>query len=246
MEKDYFINTIKEQYSIHGNALYEINNKFITDNMTSSNEKITPINISNIERGKFYLMYYDLSGKSSMMEKINPIFIIDWFDINNTRTLYAVSTNFIPISIRTIFFNNIINFNLDIIEKNKEKDINNELPFDNINFYNIYKLLFSIGFEWAIRKFDYKLINKIYTISSDILPEFITMSTARIIGVDDGKLIEIWQKKISEQDQRKQKMISELLGDYNKLNKSINDSYLTLDKRANNIEKSLQIIKKFK
>lgn len=244
MKTDYFKDTIREQHKLEGGNLYRTNYEYVTNNINDSRSNvIVPVNLSSIEKGKFYFMLYDLQGKSSKMEKFNPLFVIDWNDENNTRYLYAVSINFIPVSIRTVFFNSLCNFNLDTIEDNKKLTVEKQESFDNINFATIYKLLYSIGFEWSIRKFDCKLINKIYGVSTEILPIYITMSTAQMTGVDDGKIIDIWHKKIQEQEQRHNRMIKELVGDYEKMNKELTNAYKSVDVRNDNLEKSLQLMK---
>ena len=245
MKENYLKDKIKEQFVTEGNKMSVTNAKIITDNINdTTSENIQSTNLSSIEKGKFYFIFYNLQGKSSNMEKFNPLFVIDWIYQDSTRYLYGVSINFIPVSIRTIFFNSICNFNLDTLESNiKEKNIDKQKSFTNINFTNIYKLLYQIGFEWSIRKFDCKLINKVSEISMGILPEFITMSTVQMTGVDDGKLIDIWHKKIKEQEERHNKLIEELLGDYKKIEKELSSTYMTLDNKNSNLEKSLQMIK---
>lgn len=245
IDSDYLKTEIKKIYDEYGNNMYQKNSDFIIEQINTNSDFVIPTTISNIEKGKFYFIFYDLAGKSSKMEQFNPLFVIDWFDINNTRYLYAISLNFIPVNIRTLFFNMLINYNLDIIEKNiSQINILDEYALKNINFTNIYKLLHSIGFEWSIRKFDYKLINNVYNISIKKIPQFITMSTSKLTGVNDLKLVEIWQKKIKEQEIREQKMINELLDNYNKLENELNNKYLSIDNRNDNLEKSFELIKK--
>ena len=244
METDYLKDTIKTQFQSIGSSMYNVNAEVITDGLNSSNSKdILPINLTAIEKGKFYFMFYDLAGKSSKMEKFNPIFIIDWNNQDGTRYIYGVSINFIPVSIRTVFFNSLCNFNLDTVNKNTELETKQQYAFKNIDFANIYKLLRAIGFEWSIRRFDVKLVNKIYEISMNILPVFLTMSTAKLTGVDDLKLIEIWNKKITEQESRHNQLMKKLLGDYEKMEQELTDAYKTVDEKNTNLEKSLQLIK---
>jgi flagellar capping protein FliD len=243
MKEDYLKDTIKEQFKEVGAMMYKTNAEVITDGLNGSSPDIVPINMSSLEKGKFYFMFYDLAGKSSRMEKFNPLFVIDWIDMDSTRYVYAVSINFIPISIRTVFFNKLCNYNISRINKNVDLDTEGQYSFENIDFTNIYKLLYTIGFEWSIRKFDCKLINKIYAISTNILPTFLTMSTAGLTGVDDSKLIEIWNKKIQEQELRHKKLIKEILGDYKNMEQELTKAYSTLDSKNSNLEKSLQLIK---
>lgn len=244
MEKDYLLDTIKTQFQAEGSAMYKTNTEYITDGLNGGSEEIVPINLVNLEKGKFYFMFYDLKGKSTKMEKFNPLFIIDWNDQDSTRYIYGVSINFIPVSIRTVFFNSICNFNTKILEDNNKIETEQQYALENINFANIYKLLYSIGFEWSIRKFDAKLVNKVYNISTNILPTFLTMSTAQLTGVDDGKLIDIWNKKIKEQEERHNKLLKDILGDYKNMQKELTKAYESVDTRNTNMEKSLQLIKK--
>jgi len=243
MIKDYLKYEIKEQFKLEGSKIYSNNASFITNEINDNNSKlIQQVNLSSMQSGKFYFMFYDLAGKSSKMEQFNPLLILDIFDINNIRTVFAVSLNFIPVSIRTVFFNNILNYNLDVIENNLKLELTKQSPLNNINFANIYTLLQSIGFEWSIRKFDYRLISNLYLVDTTILSKFITMSTTKLTRVDDGKLIDIWLKKINEQDSRHKKMISELTNDYSKMENELTKSYNNLDKMADNLTKSLNII----
>lgn len=244
MKTDYLKDIIKKQFQESGTTMYKDNAEYIIDGLNGNSEEIIPINLSSVEKGKFYFAFYDLSGKSSKMEKFNPLFIIDWNDQDSTRYVYGVSINFIPVSIRTVFFNSLTNFNLKIMEKNQKLETKEQYAFENIDFANIYKLLHTIGFEWSIRRFDSKLINKIYAISTNILPIYLTMSTAGMTGVDDAKLIEIWSKKIKEQEQRHTQLIKELLGDYKKMEKELTNAYSDIETKNNNLEKSLQLIKK--
>jgi len=245
MKTDFLKDTIKIQHIAEGGNMYKTNADYITSHINDSRSTdIVPVSLASVEKGKFYFMFYDLAGKSSKMEKFNPVFIIDWVDQDNTRYMYGVSINFIPVSIRTVFFNSLCNFNIDTLEKNATKSVEKQLAFENIDFANIYKLLYSIGFEWSIRRFDCKLINKISEISSNILPIFLTMSTAQLTGVDDGKLIEIWNKKINEQELRHNQLIKEILGDYTAMEKELTSAYKSVDTRNTNLEKSLALIKK--
>lgn len=243
IERDYFINSVKQQFIEESNSMYSNNTNFILNQLNIEQKQIKEINTNKIYKGGFYFMFYDLQGKSSNMEKLNPIFAIDWFDLEQTRYLFAVSLNFIPVNIRTMFFNTILNYNLQTLNNNYNKDVNIQEPLKDINFINIYTMLKNLGFEWAIRKFDIRLINKTFVVSTDILDKYITMSTAKITGVDDSKLIQIWQKKITEQDKRQQKLINELLNNYKTMQNDLDTQYKTLHDKNDNLQKSLQIIK---
>lgn len=244
MIKDFFKNSVKEQYLKDSNNMFSNNTTIISDKINNDQDKdVVSVSASSLQKGNFCFMFYDLSGKTTNMEKFNPLLIVDWFDHGGTRYLYGLSLNFMPINIKVNFFNMLFNNNLKIIEKNNFVDITKERPLQNINFTNIYKLLYAIGFEWTIRKFDIKKINKTYLISTNIIKEFITMSTYKYTGVPDDKIIQIWQSKIVKQEERQRIMISELLNDYEKMGKELNEKYQTLDDRNDKLNDSLNIIK---
>lgn len=247
LQNDFLKIQINFDYQQSGNKLYADNGQFISEELNSTDSKIIkPINLTAIEKGKFYFVFYDLQGKSSNLEKFNPLFIVDWYDDGKTRQMFGISLNFIPIAIRVVFFNLICNYNLSVIESNGSKDILKQESFSDISFGKMYKLLQGIGFEWSIRKFDIKKINKVYVVSTDILSKFITMSTAKFTGVDDLKLIEIWNKKLSEQKKREKELIKSIIGDYKKMESELKTQYQSVSEQQENLEKSLNAMKKLK
>jgi hypothetical protein len=247
LQTNFFKNEVNSDYQVNGNQMYRKNGEYIADELNSSRSLvIQPINMSAVEKGKFYFIFYDLQGKSSKLEKFNPLFVVDWYDDGKTRQMFGISLNFIPIAIRVVFFNLICNFNLDIIESNSTKQINKQEAFNDISFGKMYKILQGIGFEWAIRKFDVKKINKTYCVSTTIISKFITMSTAKFTGVDDAKLIEIWQKKLGDQKIREKEMIKSILGDYKKMQAELEAQYQTVYQKEDNLEASLAAMQQIK
>lgn len=242
---NWFLNNVKKQYQNEGDLMYSNNEKFITEQINDQDGYIIPVNINSIQRGSFYFMFYNLDGKSSNMEKFNPLLVCDWFDLQGTRWLYGISLNFIPMNIRVLIFNEILNANYQVVHDNLSIDVSKQNSLNGIDFVNMHKLLFNVGFEWSIRKFDMKLINQVYKISTNILTQFITMSTIGFTGVDDFKLVEIWQKKITEQDVRQQKMIKELLNDYSEMKSQLNKTYSSLSDKNNSLQDALNIINNF-
>lgn len=243
MKIDYLQNKIREQYLAEGTNMYVNNTDFVTEGLNHGHKEINETDLRSLERGKFYFIMYDLNGKTSNMEKFNPLFIVDWFDLQGTRMIYGVSSNFMPVAIRTVFFNNICNHNLKTIEENLKRDYSKQQAFTGINFANIYKLLYNIGFEWSIRQFDAKKINKIFEVSTNVLEKFLTINTQKMTGVDEGKLMDIWKKKILEQEQRHTKILKEIL-DYKEMDAELSKTYETLDTRNNNLQQSLDILNK--
>lgn len=241
MKTDYLLNTIEMMYKELGNSLYNKNYEFIRDYL-NTNENV--ISINDIILGKFYFMLYNITGKTSNMEKFNPILAVDYVDRNGTRMLYGLSINFIPVNVRVNLFNTILNHNLDILEKNEDLDVNKQYELKNINFASIYSLIKSIGFEWALREFDMKLVNRLTEIDTKMLPQFITMSTVKFTGVNDNKLGEIWAAKLKNREQREKDMIAKLLGDYEMMRDELNKNIDITKTRNENLEKTYSIINK--
>lgn len=244
LNKDYFINNVQKQFIQDGNNMYKKNGEYIVDLINSKRSKLLqPVKLNNVQNGMFYFLMYDLSGKTTNMEKFSPILMLDFIDSVGTKKLYGLSLNFIPVAIRTIFFNIIFNYNLDVLQYNMSKDLNKEYALKNINFVNIYNMLKEIGFEWAIREFNILLLDKIYKVSTNLITEYITMSTSMLTKVDDNKLVQIWQKKIESQNEREQKLIKSIIGDYKKMSDELNKKIINLNEQNNNLSKSIQTLK---
>lgn len=242
--KDWLKNKIGDQFKSEGSNMYSNNTDFIIDKLNSeSDDIVNSISVNGIEQGKFYFVFYDLQGKSTKMEQFNSLFVIDFQKSKDTQYMFGISTNFLPIYVRTAVFNTICNYNDEIIEKNKEKLLNRQEAFEGVSYSNIYKMLYSIGFEWAIRQFDMRLINKAYVVNTNELNKFITMSTAKLTGVDDSKLLDIWKSKINDQEERHKKIINELLNDYNKLSEELTKAYKNTETMNINLEKSLNSLR---
>lgn len=241
---NFFRDKIHEQFLKEGNAMYSNNSEIVLNYLNTNDQNhVLPINIKNIEKGRFYFMFYDLQGKTSKLEKFNTILALDWVDADKTRWLYGISINFMPVAIRTIFFNTLFNQRLQTFNKIEGTKPGEQDPLVGVSLGNMYKSLKSIGFEWAIRKFDIKFINKAYLIDWNIIHQFITMSTARLTGVDDGKLIEIWKSKLSKQQEREKEFVAKLIGDYTKMAKELETNFQTLYEKEDNLNDVLTHLK---
>lgn len=99
-------------------------------------------------------------------------------------------------------------------------------------------MLQTIGYEYALRQLDMSLINKVYEVSFGFLDRFLTFDTRRFTGVDEGKLLQIWMKKINEQEERHRKMLLLLYNDYEKMADTINKSIDSALDTAKNLERT--------
>ena len=243
MKPDFFKDLVNVQFQAEGNNMYQKNSETVLGYFRNKDQtKFELSNFSDVQQGKLYFILYDLDGKSSKMEKYNPLFVVDFGFFDNTKWIFALNINFLPVAIRVLVFNQIFNASLTLFDDLDKSPIKQE-PVDNVTFGVIYKMLKSLGFEWAIRKFDYKKVNQIYSIDLSIASKFITMSTVKLTGVDDGKLIDIWKKKLLSQKDREKKMIAEILGDYKKMANELTKNSQSLTDKENEMYKSVQFLK---
>lgn len=244
MKLNFLKTLVHEQFSKEGNNMYYNNTDKILHYLNNKvHDKVEPINLNNIEKGKFYFMFYDLQGKSSKLEKFNTILAIDWVDMDKTRYLYGVSINFIPVAIRIVFFNFLFNQRIKTFDKIEGVMPSNQNPITGLSLGAMYKALKTVGFEWSIRKFDVRLMNNAYCLDWNIIHEFLSMSTSKLTGVDDNKLMEIWKSKLDKQEKREQEFISKLLGDYKNMEKEFEISFQSLYESEDNLAKSLNFFK---
>lgn len=244
MQRDFFKNLVQLQFNELGSSMYGHNSEmFLGWLRDGDHDKLKPISQGELERGRLCFILYDLQGKSSKMEKYNPLFIIDWANIDNRRYLFAVNCNFMPVAVRVMVFNVIFNSDPGVLT-DLDPDPSRQEPVSGMTFGKVYKLLKSVGFEWAIRKFEAVRINESYLVNFDNAKEFITMSTAKLTGVDDGKLLEIWKKKIKDQSKRENQLIKELLGDYKSMEKELGKSIESVTEQEETLYKSLDFLRR--
>jgi hypothetical protein len=145
------------------------------------NNQIQEINIKNINTGKFYLIKYNYNGNYVYC----PIFTLEYKVINNKNVIYAINLDYLPYLYKMKFFNIIISKFRDLYDKHFDlNDVQNEVPFKDINFEVIYKLLQNNGnYEYSITAFDILKIKTIYSISTTILYKFIFIHT-RFINIE--------------------------------------------------------------
>lgn len=244
MKANFLKEIIQEQFKKEGNSMYSNNTDIILDYLNNHKEKqVQSININEIEKGKFCFLFFDLQGKTSKLEKFNTLLPLDWVDMDGTRYLYALSINFMPVAIRVVFFNSLFNQSIKTFDDIDDKMPNKQDVLNGISLGSIYKALKSIGFEWAIRRFDIRYINKVNIINWNVIHKFISMSTAKLTGVDDNKLIDIWKSKLDKQEVRQKEFMSKLLGDYKEMEKELGLGFQSLTEAEDNLYKSLSFYK---
>lgn len=182
-------------------------------------ENKNSIGLSNLKKGEFYFIIYDSKkiNKSSKMEQNVPMLLVDYKENIDSRVLYILNMNFIPLNIKEAIFANLFN------------DYN---PGD-VNYKNIYTFLLRYGAEYAIREIRVELLEKIYHVDINDSIYLITANTKALTGVDEQKLSEIWISKL------KNDSLDERLGelkdksDYMKIIEELKQTFKDLDKYLN-------------
>lgn len=240
---------LKEQ--IRG--LYEMNKgdlkkkaaQDIYDKIKKPDRNLHPVKIHDLQIGRFYFLFYDLAGKSSKMEQYSPVLLVDIKKVKTKLYAYGLCFNFIPANIRILYFDKLLDRFQNTIQKNLTiKDIYYETPLQNINFEVIYKTLLSTGFEYSIREFDITEINTAYLVATQYIPYFIIFDTQPFTGVDEGKLVEIWQVKIKEQTERHKEIMSKLQKNYNEMEEMFKEEFKSIKEQRENMEKSIDYLNK--
>jgi hypothetical protein len=194
---------------------------------------------SGLRLGMFAFVLYDLAGKSTPMEQYSPMLLVETRNVKTKVYLWGLSLNFIPVSIRVVFMDQLLARFGHVLEANAAKrTLAKEGPLPGLSFDVVYTMLQAIGYEYALRQLDMSLINKVYEVSFGFLDRFLTMDTRRFTGVDEGRLLEIWVKKITEQEERHRKMLLLLYNDYDKMADTINKSIVSALDTAKNLERT--------
>lgn len=199
----------------------------------------------DVRMGMFAFILYDLAGKSSKMEQYSPVLLCDWRQVKTKRYIWGLSLNFIPATTRVVFFDALLERQQDLVNSNAGKDkLSQERPLGGITFDAMYSALQSIGYEYALRQFDYSLITKMYDVSFGFLDKFLTFDTSRFTGVGEDKLAEIWLSKIKEQEERHQKMMVTLFKDYDRMADILKAELLTATQAATSLSKTAANMRK--
>lgn len=208
--------------------------------LNMNNDHMSEVSPADLKKGKFYFFFYGLSEKLTKMEKFSPVYVVDTKRTGNTVTIYAISTNFLPVAIRAKYFDTILaGFNENNIVKN-------DVIYTGMSYPLAYNTLGSLGFEYTIREFDMSKLNKVKEIHNDYIDKFLLFNTQIFTDVDENKLNEIWLAKLKTRDERHRKIMIELMNDYNEMaktilqsisetNQNLNKSYIEMQKIINRL-----------
>jgi methyl-accepting chemotaxis protein len=212
-----------------GSDVHNIIAKDFVKLLNNNNEFMSNSTKRDIYPGKFYFLFYGLKEKLSKMEKYSPVYVVDIKRNKNKTIIYAISTNFLPIAIRSTYFDTL----LSSYDETKMK--NSEVLFKNINYKIAYNTLSVLGFEYVIREFEMEKLDSVKEIHNNYLAEFLLFNTQIFTDVGEDKLNQIWLAKLKTRDERHRKLMLDLMKDYKDMSKVILD---TITQTTANIQQS--------
>jgi hypothetical protein len=219
---------VKLNLLVYGNGIVENfknNSLFFADKYSKSDDDVTAIDITNIQQGGFYFLHY---MDDSNWLKFSPIFFVEQKKLGNKIILMAINLNFIPLEVRSIFFDPYIT------EEMFEKDI----PL-KVDYKKIYEELLKVGFEYTLMEFNAAQIKMVHKISMKMLPRFL-YSQHPMAKYDPKKLMDIWTKKIETKGERNQEMMKSMMNEFYDINKDISEKYKVMKGHIERIQKSLK------
>lgn len=203
---------------------YKENTMELLERYKRTDDEVKAIRLAEIKPGLFYFLHY---LDDSNWIKYSPVFVIDFKKFGNIIVLNCINLNFIPLQIRPFVFDPYI----------QEKDFENKNFFLKTKFETVYKELRKYGFQWSIMEYNVAQIQKVHRISFDILPKFL-MSGHPKAKYDPAKLIQIWKKKIGDQDKRDQEMMRANIQEFYDFENEISDKYDALKGHIQRLQRS--------
>jgi hypothetical protein len=213
---------------VYGNGVaenFKANSLFFYEKYQKSDKEVTSININDIKVGGFYFLHY-LDDSNWM--RLSPIFVADYRKFSNMIVLMGINFNFIPLEVRVSIFDKFI------IEDDFEKD-----SLLKVDYKGVYSELLKFGFEYALMEYNLIQVKLVHKISMDMIPRFLYSQHPQN-KYDPNKLMQIWNAKIGERDDRHKEMMTSLLSDFYEVDGDIKDKYKMLKDHIQRIQKSLQ------
>jgi len=211
--------------------------EWLFKNINKPTNKFMRISPDQLTIGKFYFARYDLRkiNKSSKMEQFIPFLMVDYKPSIDSKVVFVLNLNFLPLNTKEVFFSNFLDKYTNIFEENFLKKTSLlELPLSNITYKNIYSQLLKYGFEYSIRELRVELFDEIYSVSTDNLDKLISVNTQILTGVDELKLQEIWITKLKNESYNDRiQDILEIKNNYEKIVNELVEKFKFLNKKLN-------------
>ena len=219
---------VKLSLLVNGNGIVENfkNNSLHFYNLyNKSEEDFKTINIKDISTGGFYFFHY--LDQSNWM-KWAPVFVADYKKFSNKIIIFAVNFNLIPMQIRVLIFDKYIT----------DKDFENNSLL-KVDLQGIYDELRRTGFEYALMEFDASKIQLAHRVSLELLPRFLYHQHPKN-KYDPNKLMDIWEVKLENREQRHKEMTLALISDFFDVNSEISEKYDVMKSHIQRIQNNIR------
>ena len=219
---------VKINLLVNGNGIpdnFKNNSLYFYNKYQSSTPEVTAISVGDIYPGGFYFLHY--LDTSNWMQ-FSPIFVSDYKKFSNKIVIFAINFNFIPIEIRTLIFDKYIS----------EQDFENDNLL-KVDYKGVYDELRKLGFEYAMMEFDASRVKLVHKIQLELLPRFLYSQHPKNV-YDPKKLIEIWEAKISNRDERHKEMMMASIDEFFDINNDISEKYSVLRNHVSRIRNNMK------
>lgn len=205
---------------------------------TKSTDDVKVVSSNNVKVGGFYHLVSQ--NKSNWMRNA-PVFVVSQkknvnFQIEEDNgiiksgvvdLIYAINLNLIPLEVRVLFFDEYIS------EKDFEKD-----NFLKVSHEGVSNALKSIGFEYALMPFIKNKIIFSHKISMHMVPKFL-IHQHPTNKYDPKKLLQIWESKIQNSNQRDAEMKKAIIDDFTDYKKDVDGKYKLLKEHIMRLRRNL-------
>ncbi len=218
---------VKINLLVNGNGIpdnFKNNSLFFYDKYNKSDDLVTSVSVNDIVSGGFYFLHY--LDESNWM-KYSPVFVSNYKKFSNKIVIFAINFNFIPLEIRTMIFDKYIS---------EEDFVKNK--YLKVDYKGVYDELRRLGFEYAMIEFDALRVKLVHKIHLDLLPRFLYSQHPKNV-YDPKKLIQIWDAKIANRDQRHKEMMLASIDEFFDINNEISEKYSVLRDHVTRIRRNI-------
>src|ERR1035437_3481647 len=127
----------------------------------NSADGVKTVSKGKMQIGRFYFLHY--ADDSNWMQ-FSPIMAVGLKRLNNMFIIQAINLNFIPLQIRSLFFDKFL------------KDFEKEDQFNWVTYKNVYAELLKIGYEYALVEYNFAMIHLVHKIDLHVIDRFLYSS----------------------------------------------------------------------
>jgi hypothetical protein len=219
---------VKINLLVNGNGIpdnFKNNSLYFYNKYQESTKEVLGVSVTDIQPGGFYHLHY--LDTSSWMQ-FSPVFVADYKKFSNKIVIFAINFNFIPIEVRTLLFDNYVS----------EQDFENDVLL-KVDYKGVYDKLRDLGFEYAMVEYDASRVKLVHKIELDLLPRFLYSQHPKNV-YDPKKLIQIWDAKIANRDERHKEMMMASIDEFFDINNDISEKYGVLRNHVARIRNNMK------